>query len=236
MLGSLKGTICENWDFRSFFHWLNLHWFLQPEVMGTYLPDGFQGSLEPWADGPGVGLGLFAHEISLLNLSTTCGWETSLYCVCTPPTTLDGCDFFNSIVVRFPFTSISDGSQWWLFNILVVILMWVCEEANHVCLCHNLDQKWYDLCWRKFLATLRRRYILLLNGLVYKCTLFFILFFYRSSTLSPFFRHHFLPSNPSPLHTLNSTLLWLCLWVLHTCSLMTLPLLVPVTLFPLSLW
>ena len=31
---SLRGTA---WDFRIFFHRLNTHWFLQPEVMGTYL-------------------------------------------------------------------------------------------------------------------------------------------------------------------------------------------------------
>ena len=40
--------------------------------------------------------------------------------------------FFNSIVVRLPFNSISDGSEWWLFSILVVILMWLCKKASHV--------------------------------------------------------------------------------------------------------
>ena len=32
-VGSLRGTA---WDSRNFFHQLNLHWFLQPEVMETY--------------------------------------------------------------------------------------------------------------------------------------------------------------------------------------------------------
>ena len=41
-VGSLRGT---TWGSRSFFHRLNLCWFLQPEVVGTYLP------------GTGTGLG-----------------------------------------------------------------------------------------------------------------------------------------------------------------------------------
>ena len=41
---------------------------------------------------------------------------------------------------------------------------------------------------------------------------------------------------PCPTHpTLNPTLLWLCPWVLHTCSLMTLPL-YPIILLPCPLW
>ena len=27
-----------SWDSSSFFHWLNHHWFLQPDVIGTYIP------------------------------------------------------------------------------------------------------------------------------------------------------------------------------------------------------
>ena len=34
-IGSLRVTA---WDFNSFFHQLNPCWFLQPEVVGTYLP------------------------------------------------------------------------------------------------------------------------------------------------------------------------------------------------------
>ena len=74
-------------------------------------------------------------------LSTTYGWGTSLFCVCTPSTSLDGCGFFNSIVVRLPFNSIFDSPEWWLFYILVVILMWLCEEVSHVCLRRHLDWK-----------------------------------------------------------------------------------------------
>ena len=56
-------------------------------------------------------------------------WD-SLFHICAPPTSLDGCDFFDSIVVRLPFNLISDGSEWWLSYILVVILMWLWEEVN----------------------------------------------------------------------------------------------------------
>ena len=55
-VGSLKGTA---WDSRNFFHWLNPHWFLHLKIMGTYL--------EPWAGGPGMGLGLPTFYLSLPN-------------------------------------------------------------------------------------------------------------------------------------------------------------------------
>ena len=82
----------------SFFHQLNPHWFSQPEVVGTYLPGtGTMG----W--GPGVGLGLLAPEISLPDFYPH-GCGASSFCVHTPPTGLDGCGYFNSIVVRLPFS------------------------------------------------------------------------------------------------------------------------------------
>ena len=58
-MGSLRGT---TWDSRIFSHSLSLHWFLQLEVMRTYLPDAETLGWEP-----GVGLGLFAPRIPLLN-------------------------------------------------------------------------------------------------------------------------------------------------------------------------
>ena len=58
-----------------------------------------------------------------------------------PSSSLGGCGFCNSVVVRLPFNSISDGSEGWLFYSLVVILMWLCDEANHVYLCRHLDQR-----------------------------------------------------------------------------------------------
>ena len=67
-------------------------------------------ALESWAGGPGVGLGLLAPDISLPNFYPR-GCGASPFHVCTPPTCLDGCGFYNSIVVRLPFNSIVDGSQ-----------------------------------------------------------------------------------------------------------------------------
>ena len=75
---------------------------LQPEVVGTYLP-----GIRILGRGPGVDLGLLSHEISLPNFYPY-GYGTSLFLICAPPTSLDGCSFFNSIVVRLPFSLISD--------------------------------------------------------------------------------------------------------------------------------
>ena len=72
-------------------------------------------------------------------LSTTHGCQASPFHICSPTTSLDGCRFFNSVAVRLPVNLISDGSE--LVYILVVILIGLCEEASHVCLCHLLDQK-----------------------------------------------------------------------------------------------
>ena len=49
--------------------------------------------------------------------------------------------FFNSVVVGLPLNSISDGSERWLFCILGVILMWLCEEASCVYWCRLLNWK-----------------------------------------------------------------------------------------------
>ena len=56
-VGSLGGTA---WGSTRFFYWLNPCWFLEPRVLGTYLPG--TGNLG-W--GPGVGLGLLTPKISL---------------------------------------------------------------------------------------------------------------------------------------------------------------------------
>ena len=67
-------------------------------------------------------------------------WDQPFH-VSAPPTSLDGCGFCNSIVVRLPLNSISDGSEWWLFYNLVVILRWLCEEVSCIYLCCHLDWK-----------------------------------------------------------------------------------------------
>ena len=94
-------------------------------IMGTYLPG--TGTLD-WVVWCRTGTP-WSSDILPKFSSTTCECGTSLFHISVPPNSLDGCGFFNSIVVRLPFNSISDVSEWWLFYILVVILMWLCEEV-----------------------------------------------------------------------------------------------------------
>ena len=69
-MGSLRETA---WDSKSFFHQLNPHWFLQPEVMGSYFL-----ALEPGTGGIGYGVGTpCSWDIPPEFLSTTCGCGTS---------------------------------------------------------------------------------------------------------------------------------------------------------------
>ena len=132
-------------------------WVLWGELLGTLefsstdsISSGFCSqkvreliflALESWAVWPGMELGLLAPQnIPPKFLSTTCGYGTSPFHI-TPPTNLDGCGFFNSVIVRLPFNSISDGSKRWLFYILGVILMWLCEDMSRVYLLHHRDWK-----------------------------------------------------------------------------------------------
>ena len=104
------------------------------------------GCLSTWHWNLGLGSLVWAWDSSLLRypsqiLSTTCGCGISPFHVCILPTSLDGCGFFNSIVIRLPSNSISDSFECWLFCILVVILMWLCTEASCDCLHCHLDWK-----------------------------------------------------------------------------------------------
>ena len=73
-------------------------------------------ALETWAGGPGMGLGLIAPKISLLNLyppHTGVGPVHSIYLLPCSFYQLDGCGLFNYVAVRLPFNSVfivpSDG-------------------------------------------------------------------------------------------------------------------------------
>ena len=81
-VNSFKGTAFGS---SIFFHWLNPCWFLQPEVMGTYLLG--TGTLG-WGASCGAGTPC-SWEIPPEFLSTTCEWGTGLFHVCAAPTTLD---------------------------------------------------------------------------------------------------------------------------------------------------
>ena len=68
-----------------------------------------------------------------------------------PPTSLDGCGFFNSIVVRLPFNLISICSMQWWFYILVAVLMRLYKETSYVC---HLDQQSVLCLYKHLLKTL----------------------------------------------------------------------------------
>ena len=83
-------------------------------------------ALEPRVRCPGVVLGLLAPKISLLSFYPS----HSVFCVCTTPTSVDGCGFFSSVVVRLPFNLISEGVERWLFSILVIIFDVVVQRGQ----------------------------------------------------------------------------------------------------------
>ena len=68
-------------------------------------------ALAPWAGGLGVGPGPYSQDIPPEFLATTHGCGASPFHICAPPTSLHGCGFFNSVVVRLPFNSIFDDSK-----------------------------------------------------------------------------------------------------------------------------
>ena len=63
-----------------------------------------------WRAWCGVGA-LHSQDMPPEFLSSMHGCGISLFHVSVPPTSLDGCGFFNSVVVRLPFNSISAGSE-----------------------------------------------------------------------------------------------------------------------------
>ena len=70
--------------------------------------------------------------------------------ISAPPTSLDGCVFFNSLVVRLPYSLIF--YQFWSFFDFKLLLyfFWLCEEAQYVYLLFHLGQKYMSLtifCW-----------------------------------------------------------------------------------------
>ena len=115
-VGSPRGTAEGS---SSLLHRLSPHWFSHQQVVGTYCPG--TGTLG-WGAWCRSGTPL---DIPPKFLSATRGCGSSPFCFRVSPTSLDGCGFFNSIVVRLPFSSISDSCEWWLFYILVVIFYFV---------------------------------------------------------------------------------------------------------------
>ena len=65
--------------------------------------------------------------------------------VCAPPTGLDECVFFNSLVVRLPYSLIF--CQCWSFFVfkLLLLFFWLCEEAQCVYLHLHLGRRFIFL-------------------------------------------------------------------------------------------
>ena len=102
---------------------LGLHWFSQPEVIGTSLPGTV--TLKGWGC-------ISTAEISLLIFNFHM-WVRDLPIQHLYPSyqSLHGC-FCISLVTGLLFSETSSGSQWWLSCNLVVLLMWSWKEASIV--------------------------------------------------------------------------------------------------------
>ena len=89
--------------------WLRLQQFLPPTQSLLVFAARSCGDLSSWHWNPGLGSLLWGWDSLYLTypswtfLSTTHGCGTSLFCICAPPTSLDGCGFFNSVIVRLLF-------------------------------------------------------------------------------------------------------------------------------------
>ena len=78
-----------------------------------------------------------------LQLLPCCASSPPWLPVSTPPTSLNECFFFNSLVVWHPYRSVF--WQFWLFLFLNLLLsFWLCEEAQRIYLRLHLGRK---VCW-----------------------------------------------------------------------------------------
>ena len=109
----------------------NPHRFFPSEVLRLYFP-----TLEPWVT-PQLFLPVYLHSnvglpippaatlpVPVLQVPPCCESSPPWLPVSTPPTSLDECFFFNSLIVRLPYSSIF--CQFWLvfiFKFVVVLLL-----------------------------------------------------------------------------------------------------------------
>ena len=94
-------------------------------LLAAAWPAPFHNPLPSWVRQPPP-----CHESSL-----------PLLPISAPPTGLDECFFFISLVVGLPYSSIF--CQFWLFFVFKLLLsfFWLCKEAQCVCLCLHLGWK-----------------------------------------------------------------------------------------------
>ena len=125
----------------SFSHCLNPHRFLQPETLRLSFP-----TLEPWVawsvSFPSCSSWFIRTQIwdlplcqllPLLVLQLPPCHESSppQLPISAPPTSLTECFFFNTLVVRLPYSSIF-GSSGYLLFLNLCFSFWLCEEAQWI--------------------------------------------------------------------------------------------------------
>ena len=114
-VGSLRGTA---WNSCSFFHQLITTVFCIQKIWGLLF-----WAMELWNPGLGDWCGAgtpHSWYIPLKFIHHMWVWDQPVPRL-HPSYQSNGCGFFNSEVVGLPFNLISDGSEWWLFYVLVVI-------------------------------------------------------------------------------------------------------------------
>ena len=135
-------------DAGSFCH-CNPHRSLQPEVLRLSFP-----ALEPWVlwsvSLPSCSPGLSACKCGTANCHLACpilqlppchGSSPPQLPYSPPPTSLEECFFFNSLVVGLPYSSIFWQFCLLLFFNLLLSFFWLWEEAKCIYLCLHLGQK-----------------------------------------------------------------------------------------------
>ena len=136
----------------SFFRCLNRRRFSQSEVLRLYFP-----ALEPWV-AQSVSLPTCSSQFictemwdHLLHqplphpvhqLPPCCESSLSRLPISAPPTSVDECFFFSSLVVRLPYSLIFCQFWLFLFSNLLLSFFWLCKEAQCIYLCLHLGQKY----------------------------------------------------------------------------------------------
>ena len=115
-----------SWETGSFFPCYNPHRFLQPEVLRLYFPSA--GTLSCMVClAPQLFFPVFIHtwmwDCPVRQPLPGCVTSSPQLPVSAPPTGLDECFFFNSLVVRLPHNLIF--WQFWLFFVLKLIVIFL---------------------------------------------------------------------------------------------------------------
>ena len=141
-VGPLRG---DSWDSYSFFCHPKPHWFLQPELMGTYLPGSGTLAWVVWC-----GAGSFVPKVSfLIFIHHTCVWD-HVFCISMSlpllPIWMNVISLI-SWLSDFHTAQFSDNSGWYLFCSRVVIFFCGCSRRRAMFTYIHLD-------WKAFITIL----------------------------------------------------------------------------------